>query len=126
MLKYNGNNVILAKNLRKKSTPQEKRIWYDFLSVYEVRFQRQKPIGNFIADFYCHRAKLVIEIDGSQHYEPQGMTYDAERSAFLSSLGLEVLRFSNRDIDRNFYGVCTQIDDIIQQRLQGPLWWTPR
>ena len=72
-------------------------------------------------DFYCASAKLVIEIDGSQHYEPQGMAYDAEHSVFLSALGLEVLRFSNRDIDRDFRGVCEQIDIAIQTRLQCPL-----
>ena len=72
-------------------------------------------------DFYCASARLVIELDGSLHYEPQGLAYDAERSQFLTSLGLEVLRFSNRDIDKNFYGVCTQIDLIIKERLQNPL-----
>ena len=66
-------------------------------------------------------ARLVIELDGSQHYEPQGLAYDAERSQFLMSLGLEILRFSNRDIDRDFRGVCTQIDLIIRKRLQDPL-----
>ena len=69
----------------------------------------------------CASAKLVIELDGSQHYEPQGMAYDSARSAFLTALGLEVLRFSNRDVDRDFRGVCTQIDITIQKRLQGPL-----
>ena len=72
-------------------------------------------------DFYCASAKLVIEVDGFQHYEPQGIAYDEERSTFLSTLGLEVLRFSNRDIDRDFRGVCEQIDTTIQNRLQGPL-----
>ena len=66
-------------------------------------------------------ARLVIELDGSQHYEPQGLAYDAERSQFLTTLGLEILRFSNRDIDRDFRGVCTQIDLIIRKRLQDPL-----
>lgn len=63
----------------------------------------------------------MIELDGSGHYEPQGMAYDSARSAFLTALGLEVLRFSNRDVDRDFRGVCTQIDITIQKRLQGPL-----
>ncbi|MGM9632138.1 MAG: endonuclease domain-containing protein, partial [Eubacteriales bacterium] len=67
-LDYNKKNITLAKNLRKNATPQENHLWYDFLSKYEVRFQRQKAIDNFIADFYCHKAKLIIEIDGSQHY----------------------------------------------------------
>ena len=78
-------------------------------------------IGRFIVDFYCASAKLVIEVDGSQHYESQGMAYDAERSVFLSALGLEVLRFSNRDIARDFRGVCEQIDLTIQNRPQCPL-----
>jgi very-short-patch-repair endonuclease len=72
-------------------------------------------------DFYCASAKLVIEADGSQHYESQGMSYDAERSVFLSTLGLEVLRFSNREIDKEFRSVCEQIDRSIQNRLQDPL-----
>ena len=72
-------------------------------------------------DFYCASANLVIELDGSQHYEPHELAYDAERSQFLMALGLEILRFSNRDIDRDFRGVCTQIDLMIQKRLQDPL-----
>ena len=82
-LKYNGDNIRLAKNLRKNATPQENHLWYDFLSKYSVRFQRQKAIDNFIADFYCHRAKLIIEIDGSQHYTPQGRKKDDFRTEIL-------------------------------------------
>ena len=82
-LNYNKNNITLARNLRKNSTSQENRLWYDFLSKYEIRFQRQKAIDNFIADFYCHKAKLIIEIDGSQHYMPGGILYDEERSKLL-------------------------------------------
>ena len=112
-----------ARRLRREMTPHERKLWYLFLRKYPVKIYKQRIIGRFIVDFYCASAKLVIEVevDGSQHYEPQGMTYDAERSAFLSSLGLEVLRFSNRDIDREFHGVCEQIDITIQSRLQGPL-----
>ena len=110
-----------ARRLRREMTPHERKLWYLFLRKYPVKIYKQRIIGRFIVDFYCASAKLVIEVDGSQHYEPQGMTYDAERSAFLSSLDLEVLRFSNRDIDREFHGVCEQIDITIQSRLQGPL-----
>ena len=110
-----------ARRLRREMTPHERKLWYLFLRKYPVKIYKQRIIGRFIVDFYCASAKLVIEVDGSQHYEPQGMTYDAERSAFLSSLDLEVLRFSNRDIDRAFHGVCEQIDITIQSRLQGPL-----
>ena len=110
-----------ARRLRREMTPHERKLWYLFLRKYPVKIYKQRIIGRFIVDFYCASAKLVIEVDGSQHYEPQGMTYDAERSAFLSSLGLKVLRFSNRDIDREFHGVCEQIDITIQNRLQDPL-----
>jgi len=110
-----------ARRLRREMTPHERKLWYLFLRKYPVKIYKQRIIDSFIVDFYCASAKLVIERDGSQHYEPQGMAHDAERSAFLSALGLEVLRFSNRDIDRDFHGVCEQIDITIQRRLQGPL-----
>ena len=110
-----------ARRLRREMTPHERKLWYLFLRKYPVKVYKQRIIGKFIVDFYCASARLVIEVDGTQHYEPQGMDYDSERSAFLTGHGLEVLRFSNRDIDRNFYGVCTQIDLTIRQRLQGPL-----
>ena len=110
-----------AKRLRREMTPHERKLWYLFLRKYPVKIYKQRIIGGYIVDFYCAAAKLVIEVDGSQHFEAQGMAYDADRSAFLSDLGLEVLRFSNREIDRYFREVCEQIDIIIQNRLQGPL-----
>ncbi|MBQ4047582.1 MAG: endonuclease domain-containing protein [Clostridia bacterium] len=102
-------------------TPHERKLWYLFLRKYPVKIYKQRIIGRFIVDFYCASAKLVIELDGSQHYEPLGMSYDSERSAFLEALGLKVLRFSNRDIDREFHSVCEEIDLTIQKRLQCPL-----
>ena len=110
-----------ARRLRREMTPHERKLWYLFLREYPVKVYKQRIIGKYIVDFYCACAKLVIEVDGSQHYEPREMAYDAERSAFLSELGLEVLRFSNRDIDRDFRGVCEQIDLTIQNRRHGPL-----
>ena len=110
-----------ARRLRREMTPHERKLWYLFLRRYPVKIYKQRIIGRFIVDFYCASARLVIELDGSQHYEPQGLAYDAERSQFLMSLGLEILRFSNRDIDKDFRGVCAQIDLIIRKRLQGPL-----
>ena len=110
-----------ARRLRREMTPHERKLWYLFLRKYPVKIYKQRIIGRFIVDFYCASAKLVIEIDGSQHYAPQGMAYDAERTAFLSALDLAVLRFSNRDIDRDFRGVCEQIDIAIQNRLHDPL-----
>ena len=105
-----------ARRLRKEMTPHERKLWYLFLREYPVKIYKQRIIGKFIVDFYCASAKLVIELDGSQHYEPKGLVHDAERSEFLMSYGLEILRFSNRDIDRNFSGVCEQIDLTIRKR----------
>ena len=110
-----------ARRLRREMTPHERKLWYLFLRKYPVKIYKQRIIGRFIVDFYCASANVVIEVDGSQHYEVQGLTCDVERSQFLTALGLEVLRFSNREIDRDFRGVCTQIDLIIQKRLQDPL-----
>ena len=120
MPKDNGQ-LENARRLRREMTPHERKLWYLFLRKYPMKIYKQRIIGKFIVDFYCAPAKLVIELDGSQHYEPQGITYDSERSAFLADLGLEIQRFSNRDIDRDFDGVCAQIDLTIQKRLQVPL-----
>ena len=119
--KHNKQLVPLAKQLRKEMTKEERHLWYDFLRSYPVRFSRQKVLGKYIADFYSAEAQLIIELDGSQHYEPRWLAHDAERSQFLEDLGLEVLRFSNRDIDRDFRSVCEQIDSRIQTRLHAPL-----
>ena len=108
-----------ARQLRRDMTPHERKLWYMFLRKYPVKIYKQRIIGRYIVDFYCDRAKVVIELDGSQHYEPEKMRADAERSAFLESHGLEVLRFSNREIDRDFQGVCEQINLTIQSRLKG-------
>ena len=105
-LNYNKNNITLAKNLRKNTTPQENHLWYDFLSKYEIRFQRQKAIDNFIADFYCHKAKLIIEIDGAQHFSEKGMQEDAFRTEVLEGYDLKVIRFTNYQINTNFQSVC--------------------
>ena len=110
-----------ARQLRREMTPHERKLWYLFLRKYPVKIYKQRIIGRFIVDFYCASARLVIEVDGSQHYEPQRADYDSERSEFLAALGLEVLRFSNREIDRDFHGVCTQIDLVIQKRRHCPL-----
>lgn len=117
-LAYNKRNIPLAKNLRKNATPQENRLWYDFLAGYEVRFQRQKAIDHFIADFYCHKAKLIIEIDGSQHYTGENKQKDAFRTRTLEGYALKVIRFTNHQIDTNFQGVCTYIDAIVKASLR--------
>ena len=109
-LSYNKNNIPFAKSLRKDGTPQEKHLWYDFLANYEIKFQRQKAIDNFIADFYCHQARLVIEIDGSQHYTEHGKAKDEFRTFVLEAYDLRVIRFTNSQVENNFRGVCEYID----------------
>ena len=116
-LHYNGKNIIHARNLRKNATRQEKRLWYDFLSSYPIRFQRQKAIDNFIADFYCHKAKLIIELDGSQHYSEIGLHNDTIRTEKLEGYNLKVIRIPNTEIDKNFRGVCEYIDKIVKTEL---------
>lgn len=110
------NNALLdnARKLRKEMTPQELRLWYRFLRYYPMKIYKQRIIGEYIVDFYCASAKLVIEIDGSQHYDPAGKLYDARRTAFLEGLGLNVVRYSNREINCNFQEVCEHIDRMIQ------------
>ena len=113
-LKYNKDNVERAKELRKNATPEENHLWYDFLSKYKIRFQRQKSIDNFIADFYCHQAKLVIEIDGSQHYTESGLKKDEFRTEILEGYNLKIIRFTNIQIHTRFSGVCEYIDKVVK------------
>ena len=112
----NNNLLGNARKLRKDMTPQELRLWYRFLRTYPVKIYKQRIIGEYIVDFYCASAKLVIEIDGSQHYEDAGKAYDTQRTAYLERLGLMVVRYSNRDINCSFEVVCEQIDQLIQER----------
>ena len=116
--KHNQDIVPLAKELRKNMTKEERHLWYDYLRNYPVRFCRQKVLGKFIADFYCARAKLVIELDGQYHREDETVQKDADRTAFLSSYGLLVYRIPNIEIHRNFKSVCNKIDALVQQRLE--------
>lgn len=109
------NNKMLprAKELRRHMTPQEKKLWYLFLRKFPVKIYKQKIIGSFIVDFYCASANLIIEVDGSQHNSEQGLAYDCERSALLSQYELNVLRFSNADVDYHFDLVCKKIEAAI-------------
>ena len=108
----NTNNSKLtgnAKSLRKNMTKEERHLWYDFLKTLPITVNRQKVIGNYIVDFYIATAKLVIELDGSQHYEEKGIENDAKRDAFLNGLGIKVLRYSNLDVNQRFESVCEDI-----------------
>ena len=106
-----------ARRLRREMTPHERKLWYLFLREYPVKFYKQRIIDRYIVDFYCASAKLVIEIDGSQHFEEAGLEADTKRTEIFEQYGLQVIRYTNREIDREFSAVCEQIDQIIQERL---------
>ncbi len=117
MKEYNKANILLAKTLRKNMTPWERKLWYEFLRNYPIRFQRQKAIGDYIADFYCAKARLVVELDGGGHYTAEQIEKDKVRTKELESMNLTVLRICNLDIDRNFSGVCEYIDLAVKNSL---------
>jgi len=117
MIEYNGKLTPRAKEMRKSMTTQEQHLWFGYLRQYPVRVRRQQVIDQYIADFYCHRAKLVIEVDGMQHSKKDAREYDQIRSLILNEHGLQVLRFANQEIDHNFSAVCKAIDVAIQSRL---------
>ncbi len=117
--KHNARLTVNAKTLRKNMTEEERRLWYCFLREYPVRFYRQKVLGNYIADFYCAKAKLIVELDGSQHYEAAGKKYDEKRTLFLQEYDCTVLRIPNNEVDRNFRGVCEWIDMHVNAALEG-------
>ena len=104
--KHNSDLTSNAKTLRKNMTKEERHLWYDFLKMYPVRFLRQKVIDNYIVDFYCHSARLIIELDGSQHYEEKGLLKDKIRTEKIEQRDLTVIRIPNNEIYRNFEGVC--------------------
>lgn len=108
-----------ARRLRRDMTRHEKHLWYDFLRYYPIKIYKQRIIDNFIADFYCHKARLVIELDGSQHYTSDGKSHDEARTEIFEQYGIQVIRFSNMDIDTKFEGVCSMIDKTIKERIQN-------
>ena len=115
--KQNPAVTPFAKALRKNMTKEERHLWYDYLKIYPVRFSRQKVLGKYIADFYCAKANLVIELDGSGHYTSQGKWYDEERTAFLSEFDLQVIRIPNNEVTHNFRYVCEYIDNFVKNAL---------
>ena len=117
MKKHNPELTFNARKNRKDMTPQEKHLWYDFLRMYPVNFLKQKVIDNYIVDFYCPKAKLVIEIDGGHHYTKETMKYDKIRTDYLEDFGLKIIRISNNDVNNGFYEVCEHLDREIQKSL---------
>ena len=118
--KHNKEIVPLARSLRKDMTKEERRLWYDFLRTYPVKFSRQKVLGKYIADFYCAQAKIIIELDGSQHYDEDGEKKDKERTEYLMRYGISVIRIPNNQVNCNFRGVCEYIDNTVKEILGLP------
>ena len=114
---YNTALTPRAQELRKNMTHEEKHLWYDFLRNYPVKFRRQKIISSFIADFYCREALLVIEVDGSQHYDEQGMAYDAERTKIIEAQNIIVIRFTNHEVNTEFNSCCALIHQVVTDRV---------
>ena len=119
VIKYKHNKALVkvGRILRKNMTLEERHLWYDFLKTYPIRFNRQKIIGKYIVDFYSAKAKLIIELDGSQHYEDSGIKRDTERTNFLEQYGFNIIRIPNNEIKQNFRGVCEHIDLCVKQSL---------
>ena len=116
--KHNKDLTSNARALRKDMTKEERHLWYDFLKDYPVRFLRQKIIENYIVDFYCHSARLIIELDGSGHYEEEGLLKDKIRTEKIEKRNLTVIRIPNNEINRNFEGVCQYIDVLVNESLR--------
>lgn len=116
--KHNPELTPNAKNLRKNMTKEERLLWYEFLREYPVRFLRQKVIDNYIVDFYCSKARLIIELDGSQHYEGKGQLRDRIRTERIEARGLTVVRIPNNEVTKNLSGVCEYIDLMVQRLIE--------
>lgn len=117
--KHNPTLTASARALRKNMTKEERHLWYDYLRSYPVRFLRQKVIDNYIVDFYCHDARLIVELDGSQHFDPVNREKDRQRTKHLESRNLKVIRIPNNEVNLNFRGVCEYIDLCVKNRIIG-------
>lgn len=119
-LPYNPALIPRARALRKNMTPAEKKLWFEYFRSLNIRVLRQRPIDNFIVDFYCASAKLVIEVDGDSHPLEGALVYDIQRTQVLAGYGLELIRFNNRDVLASFEGVCERIEELIAARISIP------
>ena len=115
---HNQRLTSRSQQLRKNMTKEERRLWYEYLRSYPVRFRRQVTCGTYILDFYCAAAKLAVELDGSQHYEDNQQVYDEKRRIFFENMGIHILRFANTDVMQNLSGVCQMIDRIVNERMK--------
>ena len=112
MRTYNSMLISRARAMRADMTTGERHLWYRCLRRMPYKFRRQRPFGRFIADFYCPELRLVIEVDGDSHADEAAKAYDAERTLFLQSLGLTVLRFTNQEVMRETEAVMTRLQQF--------------
>jgi very-short-patch-repair endonuclease len=112
---YNLRLKTPSRALRRDATPAERKLWFEFLSYLPEKFTRQKPLGSYIADFYCSSARLVIEIDGDSHFTAGGEADDAQRTAVLAGLNVRVIRFTNLEVRENFEAVCIRIQKALAE-----------
>ena len=115
--KYNKSLIGNARTLRRNMTKEERHLWFDFLRSYPIKFRRQSVINKYIVDFYCPQAKLIIELDGSQHFEDKGIEHDKIRTEFLEQYGTTVIRISNNFVNKRFREVCEYIDNCVKANL---------
>ena len=116
---YRTNLTSRAQALRRDATPAEKKLWFEFLRDLPQKFTRQKPLGQYVADFYCSRQRLVIELDGDSHYTDRAQRYDQVRTDALETRGVRVMRFTNTEVLANFEAVCTAIADALVETPQA-------
>ncbi len=112
----NSSLTANAQQLRKNMTEEERRLWYGYLKKLPITINRQKVVGRYILDFYCASARIAIELDGSQHYEPDAQGMDKERDEYLNEHGIKVLRYSNREVNCQFQRVCEDIERHLKPR----------
>ena len=115
--RYNPELKRNSQNLRKHMTKEERHLWYDFLKSLPMTINRQKVVGNYILDFYCAKARTAIELDGSQHYSDEGIRYDKKRDEYLAEQGIQVLRYSNYDVNTRFTSVCEDIREHLNHQI---------
>ena len=120
-IKKNNKLLEQARELRRAMTPQERHLWYDYLQQYPVKIYKQRIIDNFIVDFYCHKARLIIEVDGAGHYTHEGRAYDLARTKALENYGLHVMRISDWEVEEQFGRVCQRIDNAIKMKIHGEM-----
>ena len=118
MIEYSKDKIAFSRGLRKNMTSCERKIWYLFLRNYPLRFQRQKVLGEYIADFYCAKAHLIIEIDGEGHDSIQNVIHDNLRTKYIANRHYRVLRITNEELENNFYETCEYIDHVVQAQIE--------